>query len=230
MKKKGSHVGIVISFGIFITFVVFAYVVISPAIESNENQNLIKNLKRNLIEEFSTEVTIISIKTDTDSISCAKIGDFFTNFEIGKNIVVTDSLGDIVPATYFEQHLNIAKAGESFFRIYSSDTFTKIASGSCTEGKDLYGKFIKEENIVTSEEIISVVQEYGENYTELKERLHIPAVNNFEFNFTYSDGTESATEEKEISRTNIYIEEFPVEYIEESDISRKVGILKVKIW
>ncbi|MBU2615875.1 MAG: hypothetical protein KKC19_02115 [Nanoarchaeota archaeon] len=232
MEKKGSHVGIVISFGIFITFVIFTYVIISPAIESNENQNLIKNLKRNLVEEFSTEITIISIKTNTDSSNCARIGDFLTNFQIGKNLVATDSSGNIVTATYTGEHLNIyPEGGESFFRIYGSDTFAEIEGGpSCSTKKDLYGKFIKKENIVVTENIISIAQEYETDYAGLKERLHIPAINNFEFEFTDSEGEKIATEKKEISRTNIYIEEFPVEYIKESDVSRKVGILKVKVW
>lgn len=233
MNKKASHIGVVISFGIFLTFIVFAYVILIPKVETDEHENLVEDIKNQMVEEISSRVITVSIKTESDSVTCARIGDFFTNFDLNKTIVVTDEDGNILTSTYSgpsDQHLGITVAGESLFRIYHSGEFSEISSGACAESQNLYGKFIKKEDIVVKSKILTLASDYTNDYGELKSRLNVPSVNNFEFTFTYSDDTETTTEAVEITRGNVYIEEFPIEYIEQADVSTQVGTLRVKVW
>ena len=58
MNKRGSHVGVILSFAIFITFMVFLYFIIEPAIRiQGDKQNILDNLERELLEKFSANLT-----------------------------------------------------------------------------------------------------------------------------------------------------------------------------
>ena len=39
-NKKGSHVGMILSFALFITFVVFIYTIVNPTINTSESASL----------------------------------------------------------------------------------------------------------------------------------------------------------------------------------------------
>ena len=51
ISKKGSHVGVVVSFVIFVTFLVFLYTIVQPAtVREKDRQYLLDYLTLNLIE------------------------------------------------------------------------------------------------------------------------------------------------------------------------------------
>ncbi len=55
MEKKGSHVGMMLSFIIFITFFVFLYTVLQPIIKTEQNKKLIlDSLEIELVEMLAT--------------------------------------------------------------------------------------------------------------------------------------------------------------------------------
>jgi len=56
--KKGLHIEIMISFGIFITFLVFLYSILQPAIGAEKNKELaLDDLVESLVELLGTDVT-----------------------------------------------------------------------------------------------------------------------------------------------------------------------------
>ena len=62
--KKGSHVGMMLSFGIFVVFLVFLYSVIQPMIRLEQDKKLILNeLIEELVVRFDAVYTSGSIKT-----------------------------------------------------------------------------------------------------------------------------------------------------------------------
>ena len=61
MKKKGSHIGVMLSFGIFVTFLVFLYSVLQPIIEMEQEKKLIlDDLVLALVEMFDSDLTTYS--------------------------------------------------------------------------------------------------------------------------------------------------------------------------
>ena len=65
MNKKGSHVGMMLSFVIFVTFLVFLYSVLYPMIKLGQNKKLIlDNLIIEMVEMLDSNYTSGSIKTD----------------------------------------------------------------------------------------------------------------------------------------------------------------------
>ncbi len=71
MKKKGSHIGVMLSFGIFVTFLVFLYSVLQPIIEREQDKKLIlDDLVLALVEMFDSDLTTYSsgsIKTANEN-------------------------------------------------------------------------------------------------------------------------------------------------------------------
>lgn len=66
-NKRGSHVGVVLSFVIFITFAVFLYTIIQPAIQTGQDKTAILNLLRvSLVENVSTDLTSASVTINRD--------------------------------------------------------------------------------------------------------------------------------------------------------------------
>ena len=62
--KKGSHVGVMLSFGIFVVFLVFLYSIIQPMIKIEQDKKLVLNdLIDGFIEMFDSTYTSGSIKT-----------------------------------------------------------------------------------------------------------------------------------------------------------------------
>ena len=61
-NKRGSHVGIVLSFVIFVTFLAFLYTIIEPTIKiQQDKESLLNYLKIELMETFSADLTSTSI-------------------------------------------------------------------------------------------------------------------------------------------------------------------------
>jgi len=234
MEKRGSHVGIVLSFVIFTTFITFLYVVTQPAIKLNDNQYLAEKVKANIIRWSSAELTIGSIIIDTPG-TCAKLDNFFTTLEIeptllgknqeGDNIALERSLGG-------EAHLRAFVNGNSLFRFYESSEFTEINSegGEACTGESYNVGFVRSENIVFDNKIQSLNTEYETDYEGLKETLEIPPTNGFGFEFIYNNGTKITSEEKTVPRTNLYVQTFPLEYIKQSSASREIGNITIKVW
>ena len=59
MKKGGSHIGVVISFVLFVTFVVFTIIIIQPSFKSQESKAyLLEQIRTNLFEDWIYESNI----------------------------------------------------------------------------------------------------------------------------------------------------------------------------
>ena len=83
-SKKGSHIGFVISFIVFITFAIFTYLVVQPAFKANESKkDFLSVLNNEISSEALSNLTSSSIKIDEtynipggkDCIDIEKYGD-----------------------------------------------------------------------------------------------------------------------------------------------------------
>ncbi len=64
MNKKGSHVGMMLSFVIFVTFLVFLYSVLSPVVKTEQDKKLVlDSLILEMVEILNSDYTGGSIKT-----------------------------------------------------------------------------------------------------------------------------------------------------------------------
>ena len=243
MKRKVSrlgvvsHVGVVLSFVIFVTFIIFIYIIVKPAVGTENKQNLLNHLKEVLIERASTELTSVSVLIDKEIIpqTCVQLRDFFDKIEIGNRVIVRNDTGEVFNAKISGQDLFVEiNENEIFLKIYESEEFSIIEPGTISlcqqlsEGSQgyIFGLIRSEKNIF-EKRIIQMIESYNNNYESLKEELNI-AGNEFRLGFTYANGTIIATEEKEVL-VSVFVDEFPIQYISK-DAARELGSLNVGIW
>jgi len=242
MKRKVSrlgvvsHVGVVLSFVIFVTFIIFIYIIVKPAVGTENKQNLLNYLKEGLIERASAELTSVSVLIDKElPQTCVQLRDFFDKTEIGNGVIVRNDTGEVFNAKISGQDLFVERnENEIFLKIYGSEEFSNITEETISpcqplnEGSQgyIFGLIRSEKNIF-EKRIIQMIESYNNNYESLKEELNI-AGNEFRLGFTYANGTSISTEEKEVL-VSVFVDEFPIQYISK-DAVRELGSLNVGIW
>ncbi len=231
-NKIGSHIGIMLSFSIFILFLLFAYTIIKPAITLKDRQNLMDNLENNLIDKFSAELTITSVKIFGDAGECAILSGFFSENEQNRKILAKSDTGEILNLRKNpnNNNLKIINNHNSFFRIYSSEEFEEILSENQEQcSSPNYEKGIsKTEKNIFEKKVMLLKNIYENNYNDLKNELKIPRQNEFGFEFIYANKTNISTGEINIKQS-VFIEKIPVIYIT-NNASIEAGVLLLKIW
>jgi len=242
-NKKGSHVGIVLSFVIFITFLLFLYTIVEPVMKTQRDKEaLLDYLKIELIKRFSTNLTSVAIMTNTTvKESCVELVNFTGEVEVGSRLIVKDQLGNVSQATISGSNLFIDRiieeSGLVFFKIYNSEEFDELDEGAMDGCKVLKRVekgyivgLIRTDIYIFETKVINLTDEYKieEGYESLKDELKIPFGSEFGFGLTYSNKTKIETKGKNIS-TEIYAKEIPIQYVnKEANIN--LGFINIQIW
>ncbi|MFH1325163.1 MAG: hypothetical protein ABIH49_00135 [archaeon] len=241
--KKGTHVGFVLSFVIFIMFLVFIYTLLNPGLETLNKKFLLDGLRFSFIEDATVEdLTTFTIIIQTDK-HCANVNNILNdpNFQgiDYTNLMIKDENNNGLVYTDSGQNLLIGTGGTSYeglIKIYYGASST-YCSGSplscgvqgCGTPVDYELKQITTESEIVDSQIVSIAEEYETDYEGLKNSFNIPDANDFWFNFTYADGTSVWPEEKEIpSSVNVYVSNSPVLYVDAN--GKQSGNLLLKVW
>ena len=244
MSKRGSHVGIVLSFVVFILFLVFLYSVLEPTITiQQDKQALLDYLGRELIRNFSTEMIISTITINkTVSKNCIKLENLTAEIGIDNHTIVKNEFENI-SLSYISDRPNEPNDllidrydnQNRFFKIYNAEEFDEISENriSPCESLDMYdGKYVlglvRVNEYIFETKIIRLKDSYEDNYEDLRDELKIPSGSDFSFSFTNSSGWIIKTGEKNIT-TSIYAEEIPIQYVDK-EANLLSGFLNVKIW
>ena len=226
-NKRGDHIGTVISFVLFMTFVVFLYSITSPALKSSdEEENLLVYLENKIIENISDYLTSISVSFSPSG-NCLQVN----NYPYASNVLVKNSEGEIVNSDVLSGNLYIELNSESFFNIYASESFLNSPewdSSSCNPSANYNLGLYRTEEKVSEEKVSELLKVYSENYDRVKEYFKVPDSREFGFGFIYNNNTLVSTDDKNVS-TNIYTNKIPVEYFnEEAEILQ--GFVNIKVW
>ncbi len=244
-SRSGSHVGMILSFVIFITFIVFLYVVVQPAVKTGENKKTtLDYIESKIVENVSANFTSISIKiANKQSLknqNCIKLQQFFVYSGISAYIVVKNETENVQnayydPATDFDDvRINRNNEDNLFFKIYYSLEFDKVPTTAINPCTLVY--YNKEYNIssmttgkyVFNTSMSELINYYKMNYEDLKEQLNVPAGSEFGFGFVQSDGTKVEVGNATGS-INVFAEEVPVQYID-AKANILSGFINVKVW
>ena len=235
--KRGSHVGVVISFAIFITFVVFLYTMAHTVIkEEQTEESIMPILEKILIKNASSELTIITVNiTNYVGSRCIELTDFTTDFGIDDRIVAWNQEQVSTPCGA-DNHLRLDRldSGDSFFKIYYSEEFNYKGSGSffpcqsLSEGSDYDLGITRVENYVFESKIFDLMNQYTLWYEAFKGDLGIPRSFEFGFGLIYNNGSIIETQGIEISK-NVYIQDVPIQYVNRNG-EIESGFLRLKTW
>ncbi|MFH1801364.1 MAG: hypothetical protein ABH804_00825 [archaeon] len=232
-NRRGSHVGVILSFVIFITFLVFLYSTIEPVIKIQRDKKPVLDFSKiELIEMFSGEVTRIVIGFEEGTVkSCIKITQPPELSEGGLRVTdnyentIDYSLQKMENSLYFK----VIEPTSKIYIVYSSQYFDlrQLTLVGC-DNKDYNVISEKTQQYILDSKIANITNYVNSgNYEAFKEELGIPFGNEIGFNFTYSNGTSIGTTD-EITSTGIYSEEFLIQYMDNGKVLS--GILIIRVW
>jgi len=241
INKRGSHVGIALSFVVFVTFLIFLYSILEPTIKTQgDKQSLLDYLEKDLIENFSANLTTSTLSIiEKAPQNCVEIENLIEEIGINSRIIVKDESEDISQAYISKKDsnnllINRDDSENTFFKIYSSEEFEELETSEINPCKTLKKDdgyslgLTRKDKYIFEKRVIGLIERYNEEYESLKEELKIPLGSEFGFSFAYSNGTITGTEEKEIS-ANIYADEIPMQYIDE-DANILSGFINIRVW
>jgi len=241
VHKKGSHVGMVLSFVIFITFLTFIYTAMSPAIKIEPSKiSLLEYLKKEIINQASDTLVSVSVTTteipdkecwiithsdflDSGKFNYENMGVVVRNKD---NKMVSSGIGFI--GTDYTL-VNWAD-GENFLKLYySNENFTSPTITSCDNANSEFelGLVISKKEIFESK-LLRMIEKHNESYIGLKKDLNIPFDSDFSFGIVLANGTEIITSSQNVS-VNIFSGEYPIQYVD-SEANIKFGTLRISVW
>jgi hypothetical protein len=239
-NKKGTHVGKILSFVIFIIFIVYIYLIAQPNIETNQNkQDLLDYLKIELDKNLSTELEITTFSLSSPvSGNCIKFRKLIEIYLDGnKRIIVRNMNKKILNSSVspnskdlFVQRENI---NDDIIKIYCSEEIDELPTkviAPCEEiisNQNYTLKSVIKQNKISEKKIISLLDDYSNDYEQLKIDLNLPNSIDFGLMFEYENKTEIGTPKKD-NKENIYFEKYPIEYFNDS-YEIKFGFLTINV-
>jgi len=217
--KRGSHVGIIASFSIFILFLIGIYAATQPLFSTQkENDLLIQYLETEIMELVSGNLTIAIVESTGNCIEVA-------NDRVGvseRGAIVKDPAGNFVYSEY-NGKLMISPNSYSVLWISYSPEFPVITGSS--SGCDVpYIESVRRSKEIFETRVVSAVN----SFDAWKDTLNIPPGRVFSFFFQYYNGTVISAGEQEIER-EVYADELPVEYVDKN-ANKLYGKFGVKVW
>lgn len=241
-NKRGSHVGVVVSFMIFVTFLIFVFVVLRPvATTQKDKQVLLESIQNEIIENSKAELISSSINVVEGfdpAFNCLIIDQNLVSDKRG--VIVKNAYEETVDSwlAYSEGKLIISFKDKTnrFFKIFYSDEFGEgnsglgITCGELVEGDNFNRGQTKAKDYVFESKIEELNQNYFEDKTSLKEELGVTPGS--EFAFTFETGGEDSVTYGEVIQevsASIFANEESVQFVDQN-ANIKQGKLRVFVW
>ena len=231
MEKRGSHVGIILSFVVFILFVSFLLVVFRPIIKVQQDKELaLEYLEKEFVNLSTAELASVALYIDAYdpmSVKCFSI-NHPENFKDYNSALVKEGENNLIGSSKLENTIDFdVLANQHFFKIYYSNeelNNENLINANCETlaGGDFDLGLISKKDYIFESKIEELIANPPE---ELEDLVN----SDFNFNFTYSNGTSIWTEEINDVSTNIYIKKIPIQYVDDQ-ANIKSGYLSIGIW
>ena len=249
MEKKGTHVGFVISMIIFISFVVFVFIVFEPFVRHDREKPIsLNHLRNGIIEESSSDVVTLNLKSPVTS-GCFAIRDLgnLLSFPDGRaidfcNLTIKDGSGEILNYSSSDcsgaGELKIEVKDSGFLKFYYPEnhenlegSFVSNVNSDCRRMNYNLGQ-VKSGKRTFFSLMKKLAKEYNASYQDSRERFGVPYRMDFRFYFTDGDGNSLFPLPDfpvPSGSSDVLASRLPVIYVDET-ADLKSGFLKVEIW
>lgn len=237
LDKRGSHIGIVLSFILFITSILFLILLLSPMIKTNQSkQFILDGIKLGVLEDVEEEVMTFSINIDgTVNKDCIKFNNIVGSIEeltdLNRLVIKNGSekLAYNVNGNLLSIRTGINFNGMlKFYQSDESDGPSGDVGTDCTPDPGYTIEYITSKEYSTESKIINLFERYETGYETLKQELGIPEDVDFSVGFRYDNGTLIGGGGEELP-TDIYVKEFAMQYLD-SNANINTGFLIIKVW
>lgn len=224
-SKKGSHVGVIASFSIFILFLVGFYFAAEPALKFNKDkQALLQYLEEKIYDEFSGNFTVAIVSDTAPGNGCWNVTNSVIGVNDGSYAIVKDSNKNKLNSEYRGSTLIIQNNNEGNLWVYYSNF---PFSPSSTSDSGCSAAFI-ESTRTTQEMFEGKIADGIVNFSVLKDKLNFPDESQFSIAFQYNNGTVIGAGDLNVTQ-NVYAQEKSIQYIDKSANSL-AGKLTIKVW
>ncbi|GBE20178.1 MAG TPA: hypothetical protein ENG87_04395 [Candidatus Pacearchaeota archaeon] len=227
-NKKGSHVGVILSFVLFITFLIFIYTLIEPTIVvQKDKQYLLNYIEGEILKRVSENLTSVIVSANSSHVgfNCLEINKTRLGLD-GLDYIVKDENNIIVNSSSAGEFTRIYWPVRSkvFFKIYySNETFSdSIMENTLCDNATI--RSVRTDKYVSRSKMVNLI----DNYADFESSLNLPSGNYFSYSFEYTNGTKIETGEKNVS-TSVYAKEKPVQYLD-SEANLNKGIINIRVW
>lgn len=236
-NKKGSHVGIVLSFVLFVTAILFLYQILSPSITKEEDKGPLVNQIEQKLPDY-LESTLYNQKISLRENCCDK----YTCFKFEKNnavkkmsYIVKDIEDREVNSYADDESLFIKNSGKNYFNVFFSEqnfSRTEVELENCDFPlkEDYTSAFSSKEYYFQKkiEQFILNLQDQN-FYSSKKTELLLPEGSEFSLVFVYQNGSKFGIPPNENISTNVFVEQISIYYV---DLEAKVnpGFLEIGVW
>ncbi|MEK6909148.1 MAG: hypothetical protein AABX23_03795 [Nanoarchaeota archaeon] len=190
MSKKGlSHIEFVISFVIFIGFVVFAFVFFNPLQSQRTLKSTMDYAWIEVSEETKEIVETYAISIDSSQLVPSIVSLKIPGISMNYNATVEDEDGVIIETYKNNGFVHFDRNGTYFFRIRYSPIIKN--SPASINGQSIENKYFisssDTEELYFESLFLELNRSYFSNYTELKRELNLPNRLDFGFAVQFSD-------------------------------------------
>ncbi len=242
-KKGASHVEMMISFVIFIGFLIFLFAIFNP-LKKTTNPGISDLVLINLEENLTKSLSTVSIKVNRDVVfqpgdtcfSIANIRDMNCNAE--RKIIIKNITGNIIGSRINGNNIEITfvnkDSNEQFYTLYCSDElkeqlgdFQQCASIDNTQ---YTLGIINERELWSEKNLMNFESDYNEKYSELKDKF-IQKVNDFNFIVTRIDDGKILFQGNKNPSKNIrvYAKTTPIDMLDENANITK-STMNIIVW
>lgn len=228
-SKRGSHVGVVLSFIVFVTFLIFLYTVLEPAIKNQTDKSQeLERVGNNLLLRIEGEIKVVTIINKTSAIGDCLEVDKDNLIVSGDNILAKDASNNLLASNISDTIKVEWNPETSLIWVYLSKELPPQNEDTLTDCEEGMITLVQEKEYVFYEKLNETLFDYNESYDELKERLGVSPQSDFSFSFAYNNGTEIKTPEKTYSG-NVFVKEIPIQYMDER-ANVQQGFIYVRLW
>jgi hypothetical protein len=215
--KKGisGHIELILSFLIFITFVVFLLIFVNPIKKTNTTTYYLDLTESAIMDNIKTNLTTFSVTLPSNALACFCIP--YPSPGADKKLIVKNDKGEIVTATYIGGNICI-NGGNRFHKIYFSEEFEEVpvacdpATNTLAEGTYTIG-VLNEYDKVSGKALSNLNEDYNDDYANLKINLAIPGDFNIIVNLTDNGEYLAYGKTQEPKNAEIMAREIPIEII-----------------
>lgn len=182
-KKAVGHVETVLSFVIFIGFLLFLFTIFNP-ISGSKDSGVVDSVILKMGEQLTTKVNSMSINLNDSINNCFSIELIEDLKCVSGEIIVKDKDGNMVKADVRITGIQIENSGlNKFYTIYCSKELIGNSISGCdsiTEGNNYTLGIIVERNPWSEKKISDFVVSYTDDYNGLRTQI-VPQGNDFRF-------------------------------------------------
>lgn len=229
LNKKGSQIGIVMSFTIFIISLIFIFSMLSPPTKVDKNKIYsLDFLEKNVIENVSEEVGIVLINDNGGTKSCLALNKNDLGYR-SKEFIVKNKDWNEVPSGSAGSFIYLEKESNPFSRVYFSETsFNKSQNYAGTDCDSAKIYTVLTQRMIIEKRVRDLIEKYELNYSSLKSGLGVSNSDEFNILFYYENGTQIGEINDEVN-SNVFAKTIQVKYLDEKG-NKKIGELILKVW